>query len=158
MADIDRFDEYKFFAESTQNLAGRRQAATEVYLGVNTAVFALIAFLLKDAGLEGRLGLLALPLFVVGGLACLTWHRLLCHYRMLIGWRYDQLMAMEEALPQSHRMFSRERDELFQPQPGRPAFGFSQFETWLPKAILLLYVLYGGAFVIAKTLGTAMFG
>ena len=53
MDKFDKFDEYKFFAGSTQYLSERRQSAAQTYLAVNTAVFALLAFLLKNMGIGG---------------------------------------------------------------------------------------------------------
>jgi hypothetical protein len=153
---MDKFDEYKFFAEATAELASRRQNATEVYLSVNTAVFALIAFLLKDVGIEGRLlALLALPLFAVGVFACAVWYKLIYRYKCLIAWRYEQLMQMESALPDSHRMYTKEWTDFFQPHEAKQKFGFSTLEVWLPRVILVLYVVYGGAFLVAKALAPA---
>jgi hypothetical protein len=148
---MERFDEYKFFADGTQKLADRRQAATQVYLGVHTAIFALIAFLLKDAGLEGRLlALLTLPLFAVGVFACIVWHKLIDRYKRLITWRYDQLMAMEKTLPDSYQMYSKEQEHFFPGHNGKEMFGFSKLEVRLPEVILALYIIYGGIFVVDK--------
>lgn len=150
---MNKFDEYTFFAESTQQLSERRQAATEVYLGVNTAIFALIAFLLKDAGLEGAWQpLLALPLFGVGVFACFAWYKLIARYRTLIAWRYEQLIVIEETLPESHRMFSKEWAHFFGPNCDRERIGFSVLEEWLPKIVLALYVLYGLGLAASRTL------
>ena len=148
---MDRFAEYEFFSDGTQQLADRRQAATQVYLSVNTAIFALIAFLLKDAGLEGRLlALLTLPLFAVGVFACVVWYKLIYRYKCLITWRYDQLMEMEKTLPDSHQMYSKEQAYFFILHNGKEKFGFSTLEMWLPLVILVLYIVYGSAFVVAK--------
>ena len=148
---MDRFEEYKFFSDGTQQLADRRQTATEVYLSVNTAIFALIAFLLKDVGVEGRLqALLTLPLFGVGVFACLVWYKLIYGYKRLIGWRFEQLMAIEKTLPDSYQMYSKEQQHFFGSQNGKEKFGFSRLEVWLPQVILALYIVYGGAFVVAK--------
>ena len=43
----DKFAEYKLFVESTQHLSERRQAATQTYLSVNTAIFAILALLVQ---------------------------------------------------------------------------------------------------------------
>ena len=150
---MDKFAEYKLFSEAAQRLTERRQAAAQVYLSVNTAIFALIAFLLRDAGVEGRmLALLTLPLFVVGVFACFVWYKLIYHYKRLIGWRYEQLMAMEKALPDSHQMYCKEKEQFFTPHNGKEGFGFSTLEGWLPQVILALYIVYGGAFMMAKAL------
>lgn len=148
---MDRFAEYKFFSDGTQRLADRRQATTQVYLSVNTAIFALIAFLLRDVGVEGRLqALLTLPLFAVGVFACLAWYKLIYGYKRLISWRYDQLMAMEKTLPDSYQMYSKEQQHFFGSQSDKEEFGFSRLEMWLPQVILVLYIVYGGAFLVAK--------
>lgn len=152
---VDLYDEYTFFASSTQTLADRRQTATQVYLGVNTSIFALIGFLLNDAGLEGSLSLAALPLFIVGGLVCFVWDWTICHYRNLINWRFEQLMAMEKALRGSYQMFTREHDRFFEQHLRAKAgkIDFSRLERRLPHIILALYVVYGGAFLISKLVG-----
>lgn len=147
---MDKFDEYKFFAEATQHLSERRQAATQTYLTVNTAIFAVLAFLIKDAGLTGW-GLVAvsLPLFLVGVLACLIWHKIITQHKALIGWRYDQLMAMEQAMPESHQMFLKEWKDFFEPRQGKQRFGFSTLELGLPRLFLGLYLVYYAGLVVA---------
>jgi hypothetical protein len=72
---MERFDEYKFFAENARHLSERRHTATQTYLTMNAAIFAVIALLIKDAGLSASAILLAtLPLFIVGGLVCWIWY------------------------------------------------------------------------------------
>jgi hypothetical protein len=151
---MDKSDEYKFFAEATQNLSDRRQSATEVYLGVNTAIFALIAFLLKDAGLQGHMqGLLTIPLFAVGGFACFSWYKVIARYKSLIAWRYEQLIEMEKNMPNIHGMFTKEWRQFFAPGECHEQLGFSSLEEWLPKILLILYLVYGVGFVIWKLVG-----
>lgn len=145
---MDKFDEYKFFAESTQHLSERRQAATGTYLTVNTALFAVLAFLVKDAEFSGwQLAAAAVPLFLVGILACGIWFKIIEHYRELIRWRYDQLVAMEAELADSHRIYTREAESFF--RPGNEKLGFSRMEKRLPQLFMLLYVIYGVGVVIA---------
>ncbi|MFZ0257251.1 MAG: hypothetical protein WAN46_16745 [Gammaproteobacteria bacterium] len=138
---MDKFDEYKFFAQSTQHLSERRHAATQIFLSVNTAIFILVAFRLKIADLEGWILVIStLPLFLVGVLVCLVWHQLIKHYKSLIGWRYQQLMEMERAMPESHQMYVKEWQAFFRPQDEREKFGFSWLEVWLPRLFIVLYV------------------
>jgi hypothetical protein len=147
---MDKFDEYKFFAESTQHLSDRRQSATQTYLTVNTAIFAVLAFLIKDAGFQGwTLVLVSIPLFFVGVLACGIWHKIITQYKALIGWRYDQLMLMEKNMPDSHQMYVKEWEDFFKPRLGDEKFGFSKLEIWLPRFFLGLYLVYGAGMTIA---------
>jgi hypothetical protein len=151
---MDKFEEYKFFAEGTQYLSERRQMATQTYLTVNTAIFTVLAFLAKDAGFRGW-GLVAvsLPLFLVGALACIIWSRIITQYKSLIGWRYDQLQAMEQAMPESHQMYLKEWEHFFQPRPTEKRISFSDKEIWLPYLFLALYALYVPGLIIATSLG-----
>ncbi|NJO67728.1 MAG: hypothetical protein HC826_02030 [Rhodospirillales bacterium] len=145
---IDKFAEYTFFAENTQTLADRRQAATQIYIGVNTAIFGLIGFLTEAANMSGdSLPLLTGPLFAVGTFVCIVWDRTICRYRHLINWRFEQLMAMEKELPGSYRMFCREWEAYFSPEAANKKIAFSSLERWLPIVVIGLYIAYGAAFI-----------
>jgi len=140
---FDKFDEYKFFAESTQHLSERRQDATKTYLTVNTAIFAVFAILIKDIGFRGwELVLVSLPLFLVGLFACFIWHKIITQYKSLIGWRYDQLMEMERSMPDCHQMYIKEWKDFFKPRQDKEKFGFSKLEVWLPRLFASLYLIY----------------
>src|SRR5512132_4350763 len=146
----DKFAEYKLFVESTQHLSERRQAATHTYLTVNTAIFAILALLVKEAGLKGwYLVGVSLPLFLVGALACLTWYKIITQYKALIGWRYDQLMAMERGMSGSYQIYVKEWAEFFRPKQEKEKFGFSRLEAWLPRLFLALYLMYTTGLILA---------
>lgn len=140
------FEEYTLYVDHTQRLSERRQNATQTFLTINTGIFTIIAFLFKDVGGQSRqIALGTLPLFVAGLLVCWLWHRILNQYKTLIGWRYKQLRAMEQALPDSYQMFSREWDELYRPREGKPGFDFSGLEQQLP---LIFAALFGSALLL----------
>jgi hypothetical protein len=142
---MDPFDEYKFFSDSTQRLTERRLAASQTFMTVNTIVFAVLSFATNNtiAGGWTRL-LVSLPLFTVGALACLLWHHTITRYRALIGWRFDELMQMEQSprLEGSHQFFTKEYEHFYR-HPGEPErFGFSAVEVWLPRMFLAVYTVY----------------
>src|SRR5512132_1799183 len=146
----DKFAEYKLFVESTQHLSQRRQAATQTSLSVNTAIFAILALLVKEAGLKGwYLAGVCLPLFFVGVFACLIWYNIITQYKALIGWRYDQLMAMEREMSGSYQICVKEWEEFFRPKKDKQKFGFSRLEVWLPRLFLALYLMYAAGLAIA---------
>jgi hypothetical protein len=139
-----KFEEYKFLSESTQFLTERRQAASQTYLAINTAIITVLAFLVKDAGLKSwGLVLVCLPLFAVGVLACLVWQRMIENYRSLINWRYEQLMALERdpGLSGSHQLYNKERAEYLGTS-SRRSFGFSGLEKQVPFLVLILYIVF----------------
>src|SRR5688572_4620891 len=98
MSEIkQQFEEYKTFIDNTQRLSERRQAATQTFLTINAGIFTVLAFLVKDAGFRAwELVLVTIPLFVVGAVTCMIWLIIIDRFTRLIGWRYEQLRAMEE--------------------------------------------------------------
>jgi len=151
---MDKFDEYKFFAQVTHQLSERRQAATQTYLTVNTVISAALGFLVKDMSFRGwGLVLVSLPFFLVGVLACLIWCRIITQYKALAGWRYEQLIEMEKAIPQSYQMYKKEQDDYFQSPAAKGHVSFSQLELWLPRLFLGLYIAYGLGLAVAVALG-----
>jgi hypothetical protein len=152
---MNKFEEYKLFVESTQHLLERRQESSQIYLAVNTAIFAVLAFLVKDAGFRSwGLVLISVPLFIVGLVVCVIWHRSITQYSALIAWRFDQLMGIEKSqlLEGLHQFYLKEKED-FLPTQGKDNFSFSQLELWLPRLFLSLYCLYGVGVVVATAMG-----
>lgn len=145
---MEKFDEYKFFAESTQYLSERRQTATKTYLSVNSAIFTVFALLFKDYGFRGPNLFVSLPVFIVGLLACWTWYKTIVQYKGLIGWRYGQLIEMEGKIKDSQCMYTKEWEEHFKPRKGKEKFGFSRLEAWLPIVFAGIYIIYGIGLII----------
>jgi hypothetical protein len=141
-------DEYKFFAESTQFLTERRQAAAQVYLGVNTALIAIAGFLIKDIGVSGSAFLLLTWfIFIIGVTVCGAWIYIINRYKELIKWRYDQLMAMEQAeessMKGSYQMYTKEYEFISGPGKGKCGFKFSVTERMLPGLFIAVYIVCG---------------
>jgi len=151
---MDKFDEYKFFTERVQHRSDRRQQASQIYLTVNTAIFGIIALLIKDSGLTGwSLAVVALPLFFVGVLVCITWFRIILEFSRIIGWQYEQLREMERQIKGSHKMHIKEWEEFYRPTKSKSTFSFSNLESRLPSIFIGLYVVYAVAIAVAIALG-----
>jgi hypothetical protein len=147
------FEEYKLLYESTDRLVQRRRETTQVFFGVNAALSAVIAFLVKDLALPGpRLSLVTIPLFIMGMVASQLWRRTIEQYAALIDWRYRQIRRMERrGFTGSYRLFNREWEAIYAPRPPG-AFGFSGLESAVPRVFMALHVL-GVCFAIAVWLG-----
>ena len=65
---------------------------------------------------------------------------MITQYKALIGWRYEQLMAMERDAADTYQMYIKEYEKFFKTQRGREWFGFSRLEIWLPRLFLGLDV------------------
>ncbi|MFT3891308.1 MAG: hypothetical protein QM730_06710 [Anaerolineales bacterium] len=127
---MDKFDEYKFFTERVQHRSDRRQQASQIYLTVNTAIFGLIALLIKDFGLSGWGSLIGIiPLFFVGVIVCFTWARIISEFEKLIGWQYEQLREMEKNIKSSYKMHMKEWEEFYKPVNLKERLSFSKLES-----------------------------
>jgi hypothetical protein len=146
-----RYEDYQIISDKTHYLSEGRRNASQTYLAVNTAVIAVMAFLLTDANLHGwSLVVVNLPLFLVGAAVCYLWFRIIVKFRAIIGWHFEQLRAMEHDLQDCRAIFSREYERFYQ-MDGKE-FSFSDWEAWLPRTLILLYVVYGLGIVAAAAL------
>lgn len=147
------FEEYKLLFESTDRLVQRRRETTQVFFGVNAALSAVIAFLVKDLALPGpRLSLVTVPLFLMGIVASQLWRRTIEQYATLIDWRYRQIRRLERrGFVGSFRLFNREWESIYAPRPPG-TFGFSGLEAMVPSVFMGLHLL-GICFALAMWLG-----
>ena len=100
-----------------------------------------------------ELVLVSLPFFLVGVLACSIWRRIITEYKALAGWRYRQLIKMEQAMPESYRLYFKEWEDFYKPRAEKKDFSFSGLELWLPHLFLGLYAVYGVGLVVVTALG-----
>src|SRR5687767_11257125 len=152
---MDRFEEYKLLYQRTEKLSERRQATSQIYLTINTAIFGAIAFLVRDSGLAGRSLIQAIgPLFIVGTLICIIWLNIILNLERVLNWQYGQLRAMEAKMRGGVGLFTRENNELFESRKGRKRLSFTMLEAWLPRILGALYLGYFIAMALAAWQGT----
>jgi len=146
---MDKLKEYEIATERVRSMSEQRQAASQLYLAVNTGIVGVFAFLVKDGGFSGwGSAAVGLPLFAVGIAACLVWHRIITDFRQIIGWHYEQLRDLEKSMPDCQGICTNEWEKFFKPQGGRERFGFSRLEVWLPRLFIGLYaVLFVGLLI-----------
>ena len=151
----DKFEEYKLHIERAQKLSERRQATTQTYLTINTAIFGAAAFIVKDSGLSGwPLVLVALPLFAVGILACFIWLGIMKKIELFLDWQYDRLREMEAGIQDGFQILTKENMHFYEPKKGgRKRFSFSLQEAWLPRLLLFLFTLYAAAIIASVIVG-----
>lgn len=146
---MSTFEEYKFFAASSNSLTERRHATSQSYLTTNITISAGLAVVLKGMDFQGWILVLAsLPLFFVGIFICFIWFKMIIQYKALIAWRYNQLMKMERDISDSYKMYNREWDDFFEHHKKKEKFGFSRLEVFLLKLFMGLYIIYGSGLVI----------
>ena len=104
--------------DRAQSLLKRRQAASSLGLGVNTALLAAMAFVMRDNTLALRPRLLVVAILLSAGIiACLHWKRSLQAYQRLMSWWYGKLREMEQDFDDDKlRLASAEYQALYSPQ------------------------------------------
>ena len=111
---MEKYDEYKLLYQRTEKLSERRQATSQIYLTINTAIFGAIAFVVKDSGIEGwNLFYVISPLFLVGILICIIWLNIVLNLEKILNWQYKQLRELETEIRGSSRIFSKENTAFF---------------------------------------------
>lgn len=154
MAELDKFEEYKFFVDDTARFTERRQTVSNIYVGVNSLLLVAIGLLIKDLGARGLwILLLPLPLIVAGIVVCLWWRQLIFKYKELVRLRIRTLRGMEDKMLESEKMYHIE-DELYPRDknnkmiPGQ-GLNFSDLEARLPIVFIVLYCTFGvGSLVV----------
>jgi len=147
---MSNFEAYKLCDERIQRLSERRQTSSQTYLSINTIIFSVFAFLVKDAGLKGwNMLLISLPLLLMGVLACVVWIKIITDFKKIIGWHYEQLREMENNFPENYRTYTKEWEKFFKPQNKREKFSFSRLEGLLPRILIMLYIIYCSIMLIS---------
>lgn len=138
--------------ERATALLKRRQAASSLGLGVNTALLAAISFIARSDTLTPVFrGLAAALLMIAGIAACDLWRRSLLDYQRLMAWWYDRLRVLEEAMPRTDRLASAEYEALY--APGSAKVGLTRHELRLIVVLSSLHVAF-----TALTFGAAALG
>ena len=141
---MTQIEEYKLFLDHVYKLAERRQLVTTTYISVNAALTGAVAFLFKDGHLIGLASQVsALTLLFSGIVVCALWRRLITHYSSLLDWWYAQLRTLEDIMPSSSKLITKEYHELFVNKKGKGPIGITRYETSLTWLFTILYLAFG---------------
>ncbi len=138
--------------DRAQSLLKRRQAASSLGLGVNTALLAAMAFVMRGDTLTLRPRLLVIAILLSAGIiACLHWRRSLQAYQRLMSWWYSKLREMEEGFEDKRlHLATAEYGALYSPK-ANPDLRVS-LTTHEMKLINLLLGLHVAFAALALTL------
>ena len=147
---------FNFAFSHTEKLLDRRQSTTSFYFSVNTAILAVIGLLIKDSDLTGWWRIVSLLLLLIAGLiACWIWRSLLRQYEILLDWWYARLRELEEDLPDSAKLVTREYQELYLEAKDKPIaqkIGMTNREIILNWVFTSLYFTFAVGIVLSLLL------
>ena len=142
--------EYPLFLEQVNKLTERRQRVTATYLSVNAAIIAAIAFVLKDVQMiEWGRQLSALMLLIAGVIVSDLWRRLIGQYSVLLGWWYEQLRTLEENIPESSKLLTKEYQDLYWARNTKIPIGLTRYETRLTWIFTTIYAIFALVIVVS---------
>jgi hypothetical protein len=129
-------DQYKMYVGGSEKISDRRQKTNEFFLGLNTALVALLGFIAtKDLGININL---MFPLSSVAGIViCYLWYRIVCSYKGLNDAKFKVIHKIEERLPLS--LYDTEWDMLGRGEDNKLYWPFSHIELHVPKIFIIIY-------------------
>lgn len=148
MAEFNKFEEYKLFVEDTARFSEQRRTVSTQMLAFNAYLLTAVGLSIKDLGAEGAWTLLLPASLIAAGIfVCLWWCQLIRKYRMIVGLRLDTLRKMEDAIPESVKMYHIEDSLYPRDRRGSVILGkglnFEDLEARLGVVFGLLYCIFG---------------
>lgn len=139
-------EQYKLYVDSADRISDRRQKTNEFFLGLNTALVALLGFIAtKLAGAPLQAVFICASL--AGGVLCYCWYRIVRSYKGLNSGKFAVIHAIEKRLPLS--LYATEWEVLKRGEDRSVYWPFTHIELAVPWVFVVLYVvvLVAGLFV-----------
>ncbi|MCQ2472466.1 MAG: hypothetical protein MJ147_10580 [Clostridia bacterium] len=140
--DEKLFEQYKFFAKTSEDLLTRRQAANSFYLSANVAIITIAGTMLSIESLNMKFrALFCLITCIIGLIINRSWHQILESYGINNSSKMVILQMIEKKLPAS--LFDAEWNVMDRPYKKEPYVSFTKSEIKLVKAFRFFYCVAG---------------
>ncbi|MFZ1519296.1 MAG: hypothetical protein WAU11_11000 [Ignavibacteriaceae bacterium] len=132
------FEQYKLYLELVDRISDRRQNANSYFLGINTALCAVIGYLFsKDIDSEVKPLIWFVPF--AGIILSYFWYRLVKSYRDLNTAKFQVVHSIESKLPLAP--YHAEWIALGEGNDSKKYTPFTHLEIWVPRCFILLYLI-----------------
>lgn len=131
-------DQYKIYLNSTDKISDRRQKTNEFFLGLNTALVALLGFIATKTNqteISFMLGLSS----IAGITICYLWYRIIASYKGLNDGKFKVIHAIESRLPLA--LYDTEWEMLGRGEKKEIYWPFTHIELFVPKIFIVIYVV-----------------
>ena len=131
-------EQYKIYVSSAEKISDRRQKANEFFLAVNTALVALLGFIVSKTNSDQIIEMLVIA-SLAGIVMCYLWYRMVRSYDGLNSGKYKVIHLIERRLPLAlydteWEVLGRgERKDLYEP--------FTKIEAKVPWIFIGIYSL-----------------
>lgn len=129
-------EQYKVYIDSAEKISDRRQKNNEFFLGLNTAIVALLGFVFAklDAGQTCYILLLA---SAAGIVICYYWYRITLSYKGLNGGKFNVVHLIEKRLPLA--LYDTEWEILGRGEDKKKYQPFTNIEFKIPWIFIVIY-------------------
>lgn len=135
---IDHYlEQYRIYLHIFNNLSDRRQKANEFFLGLNTAIMAIMGYI-ESKDMPHASAIFILVPFV-GIAICYCWYQMIISFRQLNRAKFKVIHSMEKKLPAA--LFSTEWQLLGEGKNIRKYLPLSRIEKKIPIIFIILYLI-----------------
>ena len=131
-------EQYKIYIASAEKISDRRQKTNEFFLGLNTALVALLGFVVTKMSQVEVISILILS-SIAGMMMCYLWYRIIRSYDGLNGGKFKVIHAIEARLPLA--LYDTEWEILGRGDEKKIYWPFTKIERWIPWIFIAIYVI-----------------
>lgn len=131
-------EQYKIYVGSAEKISDRRQKTNEFFLGLNTALVALLGFVATKMNGSDMIPILVLA-SAAGITMCYLWYRIIRSYDGLNGGKFKVIHAIEARLPLA--LYDTEWEMLGRGNDKATYWPFTKIERWVPWIFVVIYAL-----------------
>jgi hypothetical protein len=148
-------EQYRLYLHVFNNTVDRRHKSNEFFLGINTALIAIIGYVeAKGTVLTSPIIFVIVPL--IGVALCVVWHKIIHSYKLLNRAKFKVIHSLERNLPAA--LFETEWELLGRGHDHKKYWPLSQIEKTIPLIFIVLYLVIFFATVLPSDIGTYLSG
>lgn len=130
-------DQYKIYINATEKISDRRQKTNEFFLGLNTALLALLGFIATKTS-QSEITIMLGVSAIAGITMCYLWYRIIASYKGLNSAKFKVIHAIEMRLPLA--LYDTEWEMLGRGEDKKVYWPFSHIELHVPKIFIAIYI------------------
>ncbi len=130
-------DQYKIYINATEKISDRRQKTNEFFLGLNTALLALLGFIATKTS-QSEITMMLGVSAIAGITMCYLWYRIIASYKGLNSAKFKVIHAIEMRLPLA--LYDTEWEMLGRGEDKKIYWPFSHIELYVPKIFIAIYI------------------
>lgn len=131
-------EQYKIYVASAEKISDRRQKTNEFFLGLNTALVALLGFVATKMS-QGEIAPILVLSSIAGVTTCYLWYRIIRSYDGLNDGKFRVIHAIEARLPLA--LYDTEWEMLDMGEDKEIYWPFTKIERWVPWIFIVIYAL-----------------